>query len=58
MTTHLEPEVIFGNRKITQPSLFTSVIKLAVDAEQFVVDFFKLKILNTLIAQSVLGREN
>jgi len=58
MTTHSELEVIFRTRKITQPCLFTSVIKLTVDAEQFVVDFFKHKILNTLIPKNLLGREN
>jgi len=47
MTTHSEPEVIFGTRKITQPSLITSVIKLTVDAKTYVGDFFKHKILNT-----------
>jgi len=34
------------------------VIKLTVDGEQFVVDFFKHKILNTLIPKNLLGREN
>jgi len=58
MTTHSELEVIFGTRKSTQPRLFTSVIKLPVDEEKFVVDFFKHKILNTLIPTNLLGREN
>jgi len=35
-----------------------SVIKLTVDAEDFVVDFFKHKILNTLVPKHLLGREN
>jgi len=58
MTTHSELKVIFGTRKIIQSSLFTSVMKLTVDAEKFVVDLFKHKILNTLIPKKLLGREN
>jgi len=42
----------------SQPSLFTSVINLTVDAEKFVVDFFKHKILNNLIPKNLLGRAN
>jgi len=35
MTTDSELEVIFGTRKISHPSLFSSVIKLTDDAVQW-----------------------